>query len=440
MARRKGWTRAKRKRARAKANSALRERRRVIQAHRDRADTRYAGVVPMVEYGERVLKMGQRLTSILKMKKGRTAVYRPVDEAMAYIGTQLMGILRLNHIDQLLPEAGVARIFGLPQWPSENTEQRFLKRAGEPTLEGLDRIMQKQIWEQEVQRVPGPIEIDGDVTGVPQRGRKREGVLSGYCGGRARPCYQQPRVTLNGLVWWTDLRPGNDGCSDVFERTFGVAMQTAGKFVRRPVIMRVDAYYASKANLRLALSSAQEQSNLKFFLAINAHDMAQTRWDELTRSGRGPWTRVNSTTEIRELGLVRPWGEETGSVRAVAVRREERGPGRKTRGTKSETAWDLRYLIVTSVPRKGLGARKVFKRYHQRQREEFSFKDGKQSLSTAKMPTQKLMANRAHVKMVALAQNLMQMFARRFLPHKGRYGPTCKTIREKVIVVGGKNR
>jgi hypothetical protein len=87
-----------------------------------------------------------------------------------------------------------------------------------------------------------------------------------------------------------------------------------------------------------------------------------------------------------------------------------------------------------------MGTRTVFDRYHQRQREEFSFKDGKQSLSTAKMPTMKLQANRMHVKLVGLAQVIFQLFAWKFLPHPGSYGPECKTIREKVIVVGGKNR
>jgi hypothetical protein len=441
MARQKGWTTAKRRRARAKANAALRERRRVIRAHQDRGDTRFAGVVPVVEYGERVLKLGQGLRSNLNMVKGRTAVYSPVDEAMAYIGTQLLGILRLNHIDQLLPEGGVARIFGLPQWPSENTEQRFLKRATEHTLEGLDRIMQRQIWEQEIQSRPGLIEVDGDVTGIPQRGRKREGVHSGYCGGRVRPCLQQPRITVNGLVWWTDLRPGNDGCSDLFERTVQTAQDLAKQYVRRQVNMRLDGYYASKANLRLAQSTGRHHGNFKFLLAIHASDMKDGWWETLvSTAGGSPWTWVNSTTQIRELGSVRPWGDETESVRAVAVRRRERPPGKKARRDEPEPHWDLRYMIVTNIPRPMLGTRKVFKRYHQRQREEFSFKDGKQSLSTAKMPTLKLMANRAHVKVVALAQNLMQMFARRFLPHEGPYGPTCKTIREKVIVVGGKNR
>ena len=52
----------------------------------------------------------------------------------------------------------------------------------------------------------------------------------------------------------------------------------------------------------------------------------------------------------------------------------------------------------------------------------------------------KLQANRMHVKRVGLAQVMLQLFARRFLPHSGSYGPTCKTIREKVILVGGKNR
>src|SRR2546426_592856 len=64
-----------------------------------------------------------------------------------------------------------------------------------------------------------------------------------------------------------------------------------------------------------------------------------------------------------------------------------------------------------AVPQRSPVSRKVFKRYHQRQREQFSFKDGKQSLATAKMPTSKLEANRMHVKIVALAQSMLQLFA-----------------------------
>jgi hypothetical protein len=92
------------------------------------------------------------------------------------------------------------------------------------------------------------------------------------------------------------------------------------------------------------------------------------------------------------------------------------------------------------VPHCRLGTRSVFKRYHNRQQEEFSFKDGKQSLATAKMPAQKLQANRMHVKMVGLAQVMLRLYAWNFHPGQESYGATCKTIREKVIAVGGGNR
>jgi hypothetical protein len=436
MARHRAWTPAKRKRARRKAEAALRERRRIIRANRDRKETSYAGMVPWVEYARQEMKLEDRLQRGLHMTKGRNAVYSPLNEAMAYLGCQVAGILRLNHMDRLLPEGGVAEAMGLPQWMSENTQQRFLKRATEETLSGIDGIAQRLIVDEELRWGGGPIEVDGDVTGIPQRARKREGVKTGYCGGRVRPCYQEPRVTVNGLSWWTDLRPGNDACMDLPERTLETGSKLAQEYPKREVFCRLDGYWASRATLRMYQAAAREQANLEFLLPIHSNDMKAVQWEALVEGAKTPWKRVNSTTRIKELGPVRPWGEDTEPVRAVAVLREE-----KRRGKRGRTVTKvLRYLIVTSAKRQRLGTLAVFRRYHQRQREEFSFKDGKQSLSTAKMPTMKLMANRMHVKVVALAQVMMHLFARKFLPHPGPYGPTCKTIREKAIAVGGKNQ
>jgi hypothetical protein len=393
-------------------------------------------MVPLVEYARQGLKLEDRLQRGLHMTKGRNAVYSPLNEAMAYLGCQVTGILRLNHIDRLLPESAVAQALSLPQWMSENTQQRFLKRATEETLAGIDGIAQRLIVDEELQEgQSGPIEVDGDVTGIPQRARKREGVKPGYCEGRARPCYQQPRVTVNGLSWWTDLRPGNDACMDLPERTLKTGSKLAREYPKREIFCRLDGYWASRATLRMYQEAAREQANLEFLLPIHSNYMKARPWEDLVAAGQSPWKRVNSTTRIKELGPVRPWGDDTEPVRAVAVWREE-----KRRGKRGRTVTKvLRYLIVVSVERKRLGTLAVFRRYHQRQREEFSFKDGKQSLSTAKMPTMKLMANRMHVKMVALAQVMMRLFARKFVPHPGPYGPTCKTIREKVVAVGGKN-
>ena len=438
MGRRRGWTIAKRRRARCKAEAALKERRRIIADTRSRSDTAYAGMVPVTQYAEQVLKLRRRFPKALAMKKGRNAVYQPEDEAMAYVGCQIAGIVRLNHMDRLLPEGVLAEALGIPKWMSENTQQRFLKRATEKTQAGVDALTAKLVEEEELSWGEGPIEVDGDVTAVPQRGRKREGVESGYCGGKVRPCYQQPRVTVNGLPWWTDLRPGKDAGVDVPERTLETGVRLARKYPKREIFCRWDGQWASRVNLGRAQEKAQENRNLKFLVAIHATQMKAGRWEDLVKGVEGPWKRVNSTTQIRELGWVKPW-EDVAAVRAVAVRREKRPPKGAKRDPKQEREWDLRYLIATEAPRKRLGTRSVFDRYHQRQRVEFSFKDGKQSLSTAKMPTMKLQANRMHAKMVALAQVMLQLFSRRFLPHPGSYGATCKTIREKVIAVGGKN-
>jgi hypothetical protein len=441
MARRKSWTPSKRRRARQKAQAALRERRRLVDRTRHRRDTGYAGMVPVVEYSGQMLGVRRRLEGKLQMTKGPTATFTPLDEAMAYLGCQIAGIVRLNHIDRLLPEGALAELLDLPRWPSENTEQRFLKRATEDTLLGMDRMMQRLVEDEELPRESGIIEVDGDVTGIPQRGKKREGVQYGWCGGRARPCYQQPRVTVNGLPWWNDLRAGKDMCMDLPQRTLETGAKLAREYPKRDVFCRMDGYYTSKDYIRSAQEEVKRYPNLKYLQVVHPKKLKAGRWEALVAASAHPWKQVNSTTRIKELDFVHVWDEGIEPARAIAVRRSEGRTvpkGGPTRGKKPRK--DLKYLIVTNVHPKHLGTRKTFKRYHQRQREEFSFKDGKQSLATAKMPTQKLSANRMHVKMVALAQLMLQLFARTFLPHAGRYGPTCKTIREKVIAVGGKNQ
>lgn len=394
-------------------------------------------MVPTVEYARRRMKIRQRLKPALQMTKGRTAVYSAVDEAMAYLGAQMAGLVRLNHLDQLLPEAALAEALEIPQWPSENTEQRFLKRATPKSLKGMDRLIQMILIEEELEATEGPIEVDGDVTGIPQRGRKREGVESGYCGGRTRPCYQQPRITVNGLPWWTDLRRGSDGCQDLFGRTLETAVKVAQRRPRRKVVMRVDGYFASQQNLGQVQEACRQQKNLAFLFPVHFRGRKNPRREELLEKSPGPYQRVSKTTQIKELGRVDPWVKSGRVARAVAVKRETVKVNNR-KGSRRQ--WTAQYLIVTDTPEGTWSTQDVFRHYHQRQREEFSFKDGKQSLPMAKMPTQKLMANRMHVRMMSLAQLILQLFARKFLPHSGRYGPTCKTVREKVIAVGGKNQ
>jgi hypothetical protein len=119
--RERGWTSAKRKRARRKAEAALRERRRIIRANWDRKETTYAGMVPCLEYARQEMKLEDRLQRGLHMTKCRNAVYSPLNEAMAYLGCQVAGILMSTIWNGSLPKGGVAEPMGLPQWMSENT-------------------------------------------------------------------------------------------------------------------------------------------------------------------------------------------------------------------------------------------------------------------------------------------------------------------------------
>lgn len=452
MAWRKGWTPKKRKRARAKAEISLRRRRLVIEQSRDRTDSAYAGALPLFEYADKGLELPERLSPALKMRKGKTSVFTPVDEAMAYLGAQLLGIWRLSGMDRLLPEGLLVRALELPRWPSEDTERRFLRRATERTLVGVDRTIQDVILAEEVEkRTEGWLWVGADITAIESRARRREGAAPGYCNGRKRVCFQVPRVCVQGLPWWTDLRPGRDACEDVFD----VGLEAARRFARenpsRRAGFRVDGGFASKEHLRRLQAVRERHGNFHYFLAIPRHNISPTWWEEVVGSTRSGWRRMNQTTWVKDVGMSRPWADETGAVHLVAVRRYGQ---RRTRRGCGPWRWvatdriDKEYLIATSARPHTKVGRTIFRWYHTRQGEELSFKDGKQSLPLKKLPSRKLLPNRLHVKMVSLAQVKAQLFARHFI-HPDRPAPPnggertsgllTRTLREKVFEAGGKN-
>lgn len=452
MARRKGWTPKKRKRARAKAEVSLRRRRLVIEQSRDRTDSGYAGALPLFAYAGQRLELPERLGPALKMRKGKTAVFTPVDEAMAYLGSQLLGIWRLSGMDRLLPEGLLVRALELPRWPSEDTERRFLRRATESTLVGVDRTIQDLIRVEEVQKqTEGWLWVGADITAIESRARQREGARPGYCNGRKRVCFQLPRVCVQGLPWWTDLRPGNDACEEVFDE----GLETAERFARenpsRRVGYRVDGGFASKERLRRLQAVRERHGNFHYFLVIPKHNVSPAWWEEAVGSTRSDWRRMNQTTWVKDVGMSRPWAEETGSVHVVAVRRYQQ---RRTRKGRGPWRWvvtdrvDKEYLIATSARPRAKVGRTIFQWYHTRQGEELSFKDAKQSLPLKRLPARKLLPNRLHVKMVSLAQVKAQLFARHFI-YPDRAGPSngaertsgflTRTLREKVFEAGGKN-
>lgn len=438
------WTLQKRRRARHKANVALRKRRETIEACRGRQDSEYAGLLPMLRYCDDEFELRERLEESLSMTKGRTAQYQPEDEAMAVLGRLLVGITRREHVDEMLPEMLVAEAMGIPKWPSGDTERRFLTRATETTLQGVDGILEDLAIQKGLAYGPYTVHVAADLSGLRSQARKREGVEPGYMGGVVKPGYQMMRVLVQGLPAWDDLRAGNDGCQDLSDHALRICGKVRQKLPQAQIHLGLDSGFGHGAHLGKVQAHHQRDRKFHYYIGGAAQYAPKRWWKEvvLAAGDTRRWDRVSKTTEILDLGWQRPWSGEAGieRVRVVATRRKEWGRARKNE-KKDQDKNEYQYRVIyTDVSPEAVTARWVFSQYHERQRVETDIKDGKQSFRIKELPVRELLGNRLYVKMVAIAQGLMRLYLGEFEAYPGPdvWGPLSKTIRQRLFRASGK--
>lgn len=443
---RRAWTPAKRQRARQKANVALRRRRELIERVRDRQDSAYAGFLPVAYFMTPSMGLPEKFQKRLGMHKGNNAQFQPQDEAMAVLGRLMLGIRRREHLDQLLPEQLLAKALGIRRWPSADTERRFYIRFTEEGLLGLDRILERQILPEAIAGTEGPLHVDIDVTGLPSQARRREGVRPGYMGGPIKPGYHNPRVSVQGVVIWTDLVPGDDNAGDVFDRGLSKVRLIRRILPEKPLYLTGDSQFGFRQNLEKVHERAQKDKHFGFFIGGSRQYSQREWWDRTVGRDRGTWKDVNKTTRIQDLGFQEPWGAEGPRLRVVRVEQEDwrgkahaRKTGRKARASAASPKKKVRhYVIYTGMAPDQMTDREVFRTYHQGQRREFDIKDGKQSYAIGNLPVRELRGNRAYTKMAGLAQAIVTLYQRKFLGAKP-WGLLGRTLRETTFKIGGKN-
>lgn len=441
MRRRRCWTAAKRQRAREKADASLRRRRVLVAQVQGRQDTAFAGYLPAVQYMRKKLKIRENLRGNLHMVKGRNAEFQPEDEAMAVLGRQMLGVARRENLDHLLPEQAIADAMGIKRWPSGDTERRFLVRFDARGLRGLDRIRERMVL-REVQGGQEPVHVDGDVTGLISQAEKREGVASGYMGGPIKPGFQNPRVGVEGLPFWVDLRPGNDGCEDLFEHEMAVVRKVRRARPQRWIYATLDSKYGKRKNIAATCRYGHRDRRFRFFIGGSIQYCQRKWWEQAVAVETGSWRRVSKTTEIKDLGVQSPWGPKGPQTRVVATRKEdwkEKHRAKKKKG-KAPLEAKYRHQVIYALPvGPKMSAREIFREYHRGQRREFDIKDGKQSFEIRKLPVKELRGNRAYLKLAAIAQAIVSTYQRKFL-HVKPWGVLARTMREVTFRVGGKNR
>ena len=127
MAKRKRhWTKRKRELARKKARVTLKKRRQFIYQAKQKAETQFAGIFPLIEYQEKMLQLREKLSQQLQETKGRNAVFKTPDVAVGMVTLLQMGLQYLEHIPRFLEEVKVAECLGLHHFFSENVVRDWI--------------------------------------------------------------------------------------------------------------------------------------------------------------------------------------------------------------------------------------------------------------------------------------------------------------------------
>lgn len=443
--RRRGWTERKREVAHQKAKKTLRKRRDFIVQAKMRSETRFAGIIPFMEYGDKMLQIREKLREHLEETKGKNATFKSLDVALGMITLLQMGLRYLEHIPHYLEEVKIAERLNLPHFFSEDVVRNWLQRKPEEQSQGLKRLAQDYILAQELP-VGSRWEVDVDQTAIASRARKREGVHAGYGmkGHQAKPCFQAPRVSVNGMNFDWALKAGTEHCSGYYDRALETAetllAQSPGGFV----LLRSDTGFASAEHLRRAQELSLRFPHFRFILAAAAAPAGTALvglLKEAKRISKKRWRKVSSSTSVLELSERLVYQHEGLKTRVAVIRkkmtRTKRLSNRK--GHVRKQIQDHYYFLLTNYFPSESNAQHLFRDYHGRQAEEQLFRDSKGSGAFLHLPDQTLAANELYLSLVLLSQVLMRLYQRQVLPKTRKLSYT-QTIHDWFIQVGGKNR
>lgn len=441
--RKRRWTRRKREEAGKKAKVTLKKRRCFIYEAKQKSETKFAGVFPLMEYQEKMLQLRQKLSERLKETKGKNAIFRTPDVAVGMVTLLQMGLEYLEHIPLFLEEVKVAERLGLRHFFSENVVRDWIERKPEEQTEGLKQLAQDYVLSQGLNE-GADVYVDVDLTSIRSYAAKREGVAAGYGSHGRGPCYQAPRISVQGFNFDWALKPGNESGGGYYDE----ALQTAKTLLRegkaRQVILRSDSGFASAERLKKVQDLKEGFENFHFIMAASAGPKESALLKLIEEAQRMPkkrWRKVSPTTWVLEFSRKTVYKEERVKARAVLVKQQRTltkrfGP---RKGQTRKEKKDHFYFLLTDYRPSECNAQNLFRDYHGRQNEEQLFRDSKQARAFLHLPDQSLAANELYLSLVLLSQTLRRLYQKQVLPKKRRltYAPT---LNNWFIEIGGKNQ
>lgn len=444
MAKRKRrWTKCKRKSARKKARVTLKKRRQFIYEARQKAETQFAGVFPLIEYQEKMLRLREKLSHHLQETKGKNATFRTPDVAVGMVTLLQMGLQYLEHIPRFLEEVKVAERLGLHHFFSENVVRDWIERKPEEQSQGLKALAQDYVLTEGLNEGCDAY-VDVDQTSIRSYAKKREGALAGYGSHGGGPCYQAPRVSVNGLNFDWALKPGNEYGGLYYDLALKTAETLLIQGKARQVILRSDSGFASAEHLRKAQELTRRFPNFHFIMAASAgpNESALLHLiEEAKQTPKKRWRKVSPTTSVLELSRRMVYKEEGRKARAVLVK-QERTLTKRFGSRKGQTRTEKQdhfYFLLTCYRPSECNAQNLFREYHGRQNEEQLFRDSKQARAFLHLPDQTLAANELYLSLVLLSQMLRRLYQKQVFPKK-RHLTYAPTLNDWFIEIGGKNK
>ena len=444
MAKRKrNWTKCKREIAQKKARVTLKKRRQFIYQARQKAETQFAGIFPLIEYQEKMLELREKLSQHLQETKGKNATFKTPDVAVGMVTLLQMGLQYLEHIPRFLEEVKAAEGLGLRHFFSENVVRDWIEREPEKQSQGLRELTQAYVLAQGIEE-GSEAYVDVDQTSIRSYAKKREGVLPGYGSHGRGPCYQAPRVSVNGLNFDWALKPGNEYAGEYYDLALQTAQSLLGQGKSREVIVRSDSGFASAERLEKAQNLAGRFENFHFIMAASAGPKESALLKLIEEAKQAPkkrWRKVSPTTSVLEFSRRLVYKEGGMKSRAVLVKQERTLTKRSGRGkgqTRTEKQ-DHFYFLLTDYRPSECNAQNLFRDYHGRQNEEQLFRDSKQARAFLHLPDQSLAANELYLSLVLLSQTLRRLYQKRVLPKK-RHRTYAPTLNDWFIEIGGKNQ
>lgn len=441
--RKRQWTKRKREEARKKARVTLKKRRRFIYEAKQRAETRFAGIYPLMEYQDKMLELRKKLSERLKETKGKSAIFKTPDVALGMMTLLQMGLQYLEHIPLFLEEVNVAERLGMRHFFSENVVRDWIERNPNEQTQGLKQLAQDYVLSQGLSE-GADVYVDVDLTSIRSYAAKREGAVAGYGSHGRGPCYQAPRISVNGLNFDWALKPGNESGGGYYDEALQTAQTLLEQGKARSVTLRSDSGFASAERLGKAQELADRFANFHFIMAASYSRKDSALLELVEDAKQAPkkrWRKVSSTTSVLEFSRRVVYKEEGLKARAVLIKQQriltKRFGPRKGQTRKEKQ--DHFYFLLTDYRPSERNAQNLFQDYHGRQNEEQLFRDSKQARAFLHLPDQSLAANELYLSLVLLSQTLRRLYQKQVLPKKRRL-TYAQTLNNWFIEIGGKNQ